>query len=65
MPRLKAEEKRLLAIQERNAAQLSETQALMQTANEQSGKPKFFFPGKRARSKAGTDTPERDAAGPE
>ena len=65
MTQLKAEEERLLVIQERNTAQLSETQALMQTANEQSGNPKFFFPVKRARSKAGADTPERDAARPE
>ena len=65
MTRLKAEEERLLAIQERNATQLQETQALMQTANEQSGNNKFFFPVKRARSKARTDTPERDAAAPE
>ena len=65
LTRLKAEEERLLAIQERNDAQLSETQALMQTANEQSGNPKFFFPGKSAGSKAPADPPERDAAGPE
>ena len=65
MTRLKAEEERLLAIKERNAAQLSETQALMQTTNEQSGNNKFFFPGKRAQSKAPADPPERDAAAPE
>jgi len=37
----------------------------MLTANEQSGNNKFFFPGKRARSKAKTDLTELDGAGPE
>ena len=52
MARLKAEEERLLAMQARNAAQLSETQAAMLTANEQSGNNKLFFAKKHAQSRA-------------